>query len=86
MRVRVPDHGLPQAVAATEHLLGGRLGEVLRDGRVDVVGVLVLEAVRVIQTLVRVRVRARVRVRVGSVVQALYPVGVEVGLGLAPCH
>ena len=65
VKVRVPDHGLPQAVAATEHLVGGRLGQVLRDGRVDVVRVLVLEAVRVVQTLVELAV-ADVRVAVGA--------------------
>ena len=69
VRVTVPDHGLPKAVAATEHLLGGRRGEVLRDGRVDVVRVLVLEAVRVVQTLVELAV-ADVRVAVGARVVA----------------
>ena len=69
LRLAMPDHGLAQTVAATEHLLGGRRGEVLRDGRVDIVGVLVLEAVRVVQTLVELAV-ADVRVAVGARVVA----------------
>ena len=67
LRLAVAHDRLPQPVAAGEHLLWREVGQVLGDGRVDVVRVRVGEAVRVVEALVeltvadeRVAKRARV--------------------------